>query len=228
MAGPPRRFGMLRPPPAAVAETFAPSFRDLGWLVGRPDETPVPTTTGPGWGPIYGTTPQLQEAPYDPALQNPKRGTAAFRPANQQIYLYSDPPELPAGTTLFRRQAIVRKAPQQYGSDEFALGHYAPFRLPRATGPAPGGPPLLAEMMNSAFQPISRGGHVLVSLTESNREGGPGGAARRYANTRFGLWFKAWVTQGVRPLGTQQTPSPQFRGVLPSYGYMTLPQIIGG
>lgn len=220
---------MLQPPPPEVVETRATSFRDIGWLLGGPDETPVATMLGPGWGPIYASSPQLQSAPYDPAVQNPKRGTSAFRVASQQITLYSDPPELPAGTGLFKLQAIVRKAPQQYGTDEFALGHYAPFRLPRATGPAPGSPPLLAEMMNSAFQPISRGGHLLVSITESNVEGGPGAAARRFANTRMGLWFKSWVIGGanVRPFGTQQTPSPQFRGVLPSYGYITLPQVIG-
>lgn len=230
MAGPPRRYGMLQPPPPAVAETRATSFRDIGWLLAAPDETPYATMLGPGWGPIYASSPQLQEAPYDPAVQNPKRGTSAFRVASQQITLYSDPPELPAGTTLFRMQAIVRKAPQQYGTDEFALGHYAPFRLPRPVGGGDGDRPVLAEMHNSAFQPISRGGHLLISMTESNAEGGPAAAARRFANTRFGLWFKAWVIGGanIRPLGTQQTPSPQFRGVLPTYGYITLPQVIGG
>src|SRR5215472_2161179 len=229
MAGAPRRYGMLTPPPPAVAEVKAPSFRELGWLQYR-DDNGIASMLGPGWGPVYASNPQLQEAPFDPAVQNPKRGTSAFRVASRQLYLYSDPPELPAGTTLWRLQPIVRKTPQQYGTDEFALGHYAPFRLPRPTGTAPGSPPLLAEMQNSIFQGISRGGHVLVSMTESSYEGGPGAAARRFANTRFGLWFKAWVIGGanVRPLGTQQTPSPQFRGVLPTYGYTTLPQVIGG
>jgi hypothetical protein len=221
---------MLTPPPAAVAVTNAPSFRDVGWLLGRPDEAPVQTMLGPGWGPVYATSPAMAATPLDGgASQNPKRGTAAWRVAARQVWSYSDPPELPMGTSIFRRQAIVTKAPQQYGTDEFALGHYAPFKMPRPVGTAPGTPPLLAEMQNSAFQPISRGGHVLVSITESNAEGGPGAAGRRFANTRFGLWFKAWVIGGanVRPLGSVQTPSPQFRGVLPNYGYLTLPQVIG-
>ncbi len=229
MAGAPARYGMLTPPPAAVAATNALSFRDIGWLLQKPDETPSATMLGPGWGPVYATSPALSYTPQSSASQNPKAGTASWRVASQQTWSYSDPPELPAGTTIFRRQAIVGKVPQQYGTDGFSLGHYAPFRNPRPVGTAPGTPPLLAEMQNSAFQPISRGGHVLISITESNYEGGPGAAARRFANTRFGLWFKAWVIGGanVRPLGSVQTPSPQFRGVLPNYGYLTLPQVIG-
>ena len=223
MPGAPRRFGMITPPPAAVAETRAPSFRDVGWLVGGPDETPRPALTGPGW--IYNGTPTItpRVAGVDPSRK-------AFRPASRQITLYSDPPELPLGFSLWRLQAIVRKAATQYGSDEYALGHYQPFRNPRPAGGGNGDQPVLAEMHNSAFQPISRGGHVLVSITESNRVGGPAATARQFANTLFGLWQKAWVIGGanIRPLNSVQTPSPQFRGVLPTYGYMTIPPIIGG
>jgi hypothetical protein len=222
MAGRPARFGMLMPPPAAVAETRATSYRDVGWLVGGPMETLSPQQVGPGW--VFDSTPQ-----FTPQVPGPPNNPKAFRVAQQMIGLYSDPPEMPIGLSLFRLQAIVRKAPQQYGTDAFALGHYSPFRMPRPTGTAPGSPPLLSEMQNSAFQPISRGGKVLVSITESNAEGGPGAAGRRFANTRFGLWFKAWVVSvgGNLPLGSRQTPSPQFRGVMPNYGYTTLPQIIG-
>lgn len=237
MAGAPRRYGILGFPVGQWPRVDASSVRrsvvmptgdwaGLGSWLAAPDETQQPSLTGPGWGPIYASSPQLQAAPYDPALQNPKRGTAAFRVASRQVWSYSDPMEV-LGVALFRRQAIVTKAPQQYGTDEFALGHYQPFRMPRPVGGGDGDRPVLAEMHNSAFQPISRGGHVLISLTESNTP--LGAAGRTFANTRFGLWFKAWVVGGanIRPLGTMQTPSPQFRGVLPNYGYMTLPRVIG-
>lgn len=215
---PPRRYGMLQPPPAAVAVTNAPSFKNVGWLLGGPSETARPSNIGPGW--IYNGTPNLT-----PQVPDQLR---SYKVAPRQTWSYSDPPEL-LGVALWRRQAIVTKAPQQYGTDAYSLGHYQPFRLPRPTGPAPGSPPLLSEAQNSSFQPISRGGHVTVSITESNYEGGPGAAARRFANTRFGLWFKAWVVGGanIRPLGSVQTPSPQFRGVLPGLGYNTIPRIIG-
>lgn len=243
MAGGTRRYAMLNLPPdqgpqvnaqsvATSRVTATDAWATIGAWLGKPDETPYMAMTGPGWGPVYATSPALRATPQasDPASQNPKSGTSSWRVASQQTWSYSDPPELPAGTSIFRRQAIVGKVPQQWGTDGFALGHYAPFRMPRPVGTAPGSPPLLAEMQNSAFQPISRGGHVLVSITESNYEGGPGAAARRFANTRFGLWFKAWVIGGsnIRPLGAVQTPSLQLRGVLPNYGYLTLPQVIGG
>lgn len=223
MAGPPRRFGMLTPPPPAVAVSKAPSFRDVGWLLGGPNETPSPANVGPGW--IYDATPTIT-----PQVPGVPSNPAAYRVASRQITLYSDPQSLPLGSDpLFRLQPIVRKAATQYGTDAYAHGHYAPFRNPRPVGGGNGDQPVLAEMHNSAYQPVSRGGHVLVSITESNVEGGPGAAAQRFGNTRFGLWFKAWVIGGanVRPLGSVQTPSPQFRGVLPNYSYMTLPPVIG-
>jgi hypothetical protein len=212
---PPRRWGMLTPPPAAVAalpSARATSFRNVGWLAGGPDESAVPSVTGPGW--IYNATPAVT-----PQVPGPLR---PYKVAPRDIYHYSDPPEV-LGVALWRRQAVASLAPTQYGSDSFALGHYSPFRtgIPiRSTSPF---------VESSGFQPISRGGHVLVSLTEVQQEGGPAATARRFANTRFGLWFKAWVIGGanVRPFGSVQTPSPQFRGVLPSYGYTTIPQIIG-
>jgi hypothetical protein len=211
-----RRFGNIQAQQPAVAvlpTAGATSYRNVGWLVGSPDETAVPSQVGPGW--IYNATPQL----------TPQVGADQLRPykvAPRDIYQYSDPPEV-LGVSLWRRQAVVRKSPTQYGTDAFALGHYAPFKtgIPiRSTSPF---------VESSGFQPISRGGHVLVSITESNRIGGPAAAVRMFANSLMGLWFKAWVVGGanIRPLGSVQTPSPQFRGVLPTYGYVTLPQIIG-
>jgi hypothetical protein len=208
---------MLQPPPPAVAalpQAGATSFRNVGWLVGNPDDSAASYRLGPGW--VYNATPQL--TPQDPTSQ-----LRAYKVPYRNTFVYSDPPDVPIGLTLWRRQAIVLKTPTQYGSDAFALGHYAPFHA---------GVPIRSVapfVESSGFQPLSRGGKLLVSITESNREGGPGAAGRRFANTRFGLWFKAWVIGGstIRPLGSVQTPSPQFRGVLPNYGYMTLPQIIG-
>ena len=208
------KYGVLQPPRAQVAASKAPSFKDVGWLLAQPSETP---------GSVLMALDSMQGG-----VQ--QSGMRAYKVAPQRgpQFSYSDPSEV-LGVALFRRQAIVGKIPAQFGTDSFSLGHYAPFRNPRPVGTAPGTPPLLAEMQNSAFQPISRGGHMLVSITEMNYEGGPAATNRRFANTRFGLWFKTWVVGGanIRPLGSVQTPSPQFRGVFPNYGYMTLPQVIG-
>lgn len=204
---------MLKPPPPQVAllpQARATSFRNVGWLVGSPDEQAVPSDTGPGW--IYNATPTV----------TPSTSQRAYKVAPRDIYHYSDPPEV-LGVALWRRQPIARLQPTQYGTDQYVRGFYAPFKtgIPiRSTSPF---------VESSGFQPISRGGQITVSLTEVQREGGPAAAARRFANTRFGLWFKAWVIGGVniRPLGSIQTGRPAFRGVLPNYGYNTIPQIIG-
>jgi hypothetical protein len=216
-------LGVVAPPPgtvqigpAALVNDVRATYRNLGWVSPPVDESLPAMQLGPGWGPMYNYAPTLHPNVPDQLRSVRKQNFT-------QAYLYNDPPDMPAGLALFRLQAIVRKTPAQYGTDGFALGHYAPFF---AGVPVRSIAPFVES---SGFQPISRGGHVLVSLTESNVEGGPAATARRFANTRLGLWFKSWVVGGanVRPYGSRQTPSPQLRGVLPNYGYLTLPRVIG-